>query len=234
MNYELQAEDITFKTEDNITLNGWFFPAPLEEPSEFCILYFHGNSGNMSHRLPTIEFLHKLGLRVFIFDYRGYGNSYGKPSEEGLYKDGQAAYDLMLNQNIKPSKIIFYGESLGAAVALEVAQNKKIAGLITLGAFTNAKDMVKASLWFMPSIFIKSNYDNISKIGKIKYPILIIHGDSDKIVPYKQAGILFEKANDPKYFFKVEDAGNNDIFKIGKSPFKKTIHLFIEKLGGEE
>lgn len=231
VNMELPAEDVNFKTEDNVILNGWFFPAPVEDPSEFSVLYFHGGSGNISHRLSTIEFLHKMGLKVFIFDYRGYGKSDGKISEEGLYLDGQAAYDLMINQNINPSKIIFYGESLGAAVAIDLAQKEKCAGIITLGAFTNAKEMLKTSFRFIPSIIFKSNYDNINKINKIISPILIVHGDNDKIVPYEHAGKLFEKANDPKYFFKVKNAGNNDIFDVGKSPFKKTVHLFIEKLG---
>ncbi|MDD5774276.1 MAG: alpha/beta hydrolase [bacterium] len=231
VNQELLAEDISFKTKDNVVLNGWFFPAPLEEPSKFSILYFHGGSGNISNRLPIIEFLHKLGLKVFIFDYRGYGKSEGIPSEEGLYLDGRAAYDLMKSQNINPSNIIFYGESLGAAVAIELAQKEKCAGVITLGAFTTAKQMLKASFRLFPSMFFKSNYDNISKINKIKAPILIVHGSNDRIVPYEQSGELFKKANDPKYFYKVDDAGNNDIFETGKTPFKKTIHLFIEKLG---
>jgi fermentation-respiration switch protein FrsA (DUF1100 family) len=228
---ELPAEEVHFKTKDNVVLNGWFFPAPLEEPNEFSILYFHGGFGNISHRLPVIEFLHKLGLKIFIFDYRGYGKSDGKPSEEGLYLDGQAAYDLMINQNINPSKIIFYGESIGAAVAIDLAQREKCAGIITLGAFTNVKQMAQAFFRFIPSVLFRSNYDNISKIDKIRSPILIVHGTADKIVPYEQAGILFKKANDTKYFYKVEGAGNSDLFDLGKTPLKKAIHLFIEKLG---
>ncbi|MEW6087546.1 MAG: alpha/beta hydrolase [bacterium] len=235
VDYELPAEDIFFRTKDNITLNGWFFPSPVENASEFSVLYFHGNAGNISHRLPIIEFMHQLGLNVFIFDYRGYGKSEGKPSEEGLYLDGRAAYEYMKSRNIDPSKIIFYGESLGAAVAIDLAREEKCAGIISVSAFTNIRQMAKNTFNFLPfHFFISSKYDNLEKINKVKSPVLIVHGTKDEIVPYSQSGLLFEKANDPKYFHKVEGAGHNDIFNAGKGTFKKIIHLFIEKLGEEK
>jgi pimeloyl-ACP methyl ester carboxylesterase len=147
-NIGLKYEDAYFNTNDNFRLNGWFIPA---ENSRGTLLFCHGNAGNISHRVEIIEIFNKLNLNVFIFDYRGYGRSQGIPTEEGLYQDAEAAYKYLLShKDVDKEKIIFYGESLGANVAIDLASKVKSAALIFQGAFTSAYDMGKKLFPYLP------------------------------------------------------------------------------------
>jgi len=228
---QLAYEDIFFKTQDGQLLNGWFVPSDnFEEKSKPTIIFCHGNAGNIGDRLESIQIFYDLGLNVFIFDYRGYGRSKGHLSEQGTYLDARAAYNYIISRtDIDKDKIIMYGESLGAAVTIELAteQDLKLKAIITYGGFSSTQDMARAiypvlPLWLMVSI----KYDSISKIKDIKIPKLIIHGTHDEIVPFKQGYILFDVAAEPKEFLAIE-GGHNDAVLINREKFLEKIKNFL-------
>ncbi len=225
----LSYEDIFFKAEDNVLLNGWFIP---KERPRGTLIFCHGNAGNISHRLEFIKMFYDLGLSVFIFDYRGYGKSKGSPTEKGTYLDAKAAYYYVLSRNdIDKEKIIIYGESLGSALAVNLAKNVKAKLLVTFGCFTRTEDMAKRIYPFLPLwLVVSMKYDSLSKIKDIKIPKLIIHSRNDEIVPFDLGKKLFEEAAMPKEFY-VMRGGHNDAVLINKEEFLKRIDEFFKKYG---
>jgi fermentation-respiration switch protein FrsA (DUF1100 family) len=223
----LSHEEVYFHSEDGKKLHGWFFPLDGAFP---VILFCHGNAGNISHRLFNVELLLKHKLQVFIFDYRGYGKSSGRPSEKGLYTDGLAAHNYLIKErHVLPDQIIMFGRSLGAAVAIEVALQKKIRSIIIESAFTSTKDMAKAIWLFRPiSYFLPAHYNNQKKIADLDVPKLFIHGERDEIVPFSMGQRLFETARGPKYFFPLNGAGHNDTFEVAGEKYFRTIATFVE------
>ena len=155
----LAFEDVYFKTRDNVTLNGWFFKNPHAQST---VIFAHGNAGNMSDRLFKIKFFYDLGLNVFIFDYRGYGKSEGKPSEAGIYLDAQGAYDyLQSRRDVNMKNIILYGASIGGAVVIDLATHRNAALLVVESSITNAQDMARIYYPFVPSFFLSLKFDSI-------------------------------------------------------------------------
>lgn len=223
--WQLNCEEVWFDTEDGEKLHGWFFPLKGEEP---VILFCHGNAGNMSHRLDNVRLLLEQKVQVFIFDYRGYGESTGKPSEAGLYLDGQAAYDLLTNvKYISPEKIVPFGRSLGAAVAIDLSLKRQIKSLIIESAFTSTKEMAKTMFLFKGFAFLfPAHFNNLEKISQIPVPILIFHGEKDEIVPFSMGKKLFQAAHQPKYFFPIKRAGHNDTYFLGGKAYFETFSTF--------
>lgn len=223
----LQYESINFNTDDGTKLHGWFFPLPEKSP---VILFCHGNAGNISHRLWNIQKLLAHGFQVFIYDYRGYGKSNGKPSRKGLYLDGLAAYDFLVKKRgISPDRIILFGRSLGAAIATEIAVQKKANRLILESAFTSTKAMARTMpLFALLSPFLPAHYNNLKKINHITIPKLIIHGNRDEIIPFSMGERLFEAGAEPKAFYAIEGAGHNDTWVIGGRKYFETLKQFIQ------
>jgi fermentation-respiration switch protein FrsA (DUF1100 family) len=221
----LDYRDVYFHTEDGERLHGWFFPLNKGNP---VILFCHGNAGNISHRLDNIGHLLKRGLQVFIFDYRGYGKSSGRPSEKGVYLDGLAAYDHLIGgELLLPEDIILFGRSLGAAVAIEVALERGVRSLIIESAFTSIRDMSRALVLFRPfAAMLPAHYHNLAKIEKVRVPKLIIHGEKDEIVPFWMGQALFEAAKAPKFFIPIPGAGHNDTYLSGGNGYFQTISDF--------
>ncbi len=223
----LPYESVAFDTADGTQLHGWFFPRPGTPP---VILFCHGNGGNISHRLGNIEKLLNDGFAVFIFDYRGYGKSQGSPSRKGIYLDGLAAYDFLVEKRgIAPDRIILFGRSLGAAVAMEIAVLKKANRLILESAFTSTKDLARSMpLFFVLSPFLPAHYNNLKKIRNVSMPKLIIHGDLDRIIPFSMGKRLFEAAPEPKAFYAIEGAGHNDTWIIGGNRYFEILKGFVQ------
>jgi len=223
-------EDVFFKTSDGVKLNGWYVPA---KGSDVTLLWFHGNAGNISHRLENLSLLHhKVGINIFIFDYREYGRSEGEISKAGTFLDADAAYEYLRSlPDIDPGKIVLFGRSLGTALAVEVASQKPCLGLILESAFTSTDDMMKLYLPFLtPPPPGTAKYDSLSKIGLIKAPKLLIHGEYDTIVPLWMGKQLFEKASEPKEFYLIKGAGHNDTYLVGGDEYFRTIADFIRRL----
>jgi fermentation-respiration switch protein FrsA (DUF1100 family) len=212
--FGLAYEDSFFTTEDGKKLHGWFFPGEKGQP---VILHFHGNAGNISHRLDLVQSLVRKGLSVFLFDYRGFGKSEGRPSEKGLYMDGMAAYDsLVRTRGIVPGSIVLHGHSIGAAVAVEVALKRSVRAVILESTFTSTKDMARTMpVFFLLSPLLPASYNNLEKVPHLRVPKLVIHGEEDEIVPFSMGQKVFEVAADPKFFHPVPNAGHNDVFLVG-------------------
>lgn len=220
----LEFQDIYFQTPDKVQLNAWHIPAE----GKYTILFCHGNGGNISHRLSKINIFNQLGLNVFIFDYRGYGKSQGAPSEAGLYQDAQAAYKYLTDE-LKHKKIIAYGESLGSAVAIDMATKKDIAAVIIEGGFASAQEMGKILYPFVPGFIYSIKFDSINKISQLDKPVLFFHAVNDEMIPIGQARALFEKTKSEKYFIELSGS-HNDAALVEEEKFKKGLNDFIKRL----
>ncbi|VUZ85715.1 Alpha/beta hydrolase family protein [Candidatus Methylomirabilis lanthanidiphila] len=225
----LAYEEIYFTTSDGIRLHGWWIPGT---GSSLTILWFHGNGGNISHRLDNITLRHDLlGTNIFIFDYRGYGRSEGEASEEGTYHDGDAAIGYLRGRrDVDPTKIVFLGESLGSAVAVEMATRHDCVALILESPFLSIAEMAKASFPLLPiGSLLQTKYDTLAKIGRIRAPLLIVHGENDEIVPFRHGRRLFEAASEPKEFYGIPRARHNDLYLIGGPAYLETLNRFFAK-----
>ncbi len=225
----LSYDDIYFTTEDGVKLNGWFIPS---SEGEFTLLWFHGNAGNISHRLQNIRLLHeKVKTHIFIIDYRGYGRSEGRVSEVGTYKDAEAALNYLRTQrDIGLQRIVLFGRSLGAAVAVHLAVREDALALILETPFGSIREMAKVVFPFLPiGPFLRTKYDVMGKIKQARQPVLVLHGDQDDIVPYAQGKKVFEAAPEPKEFYTIRGANHNNTFVAGGDPYFSVLRSFIER-----
>jgi fermentation-respiration switch protein FrsA (DUF1100 family) len=224
----LPFDDVFFTSADGVRLNGWFVPYP-EAP--ITLLWFHGNAGNISHRLENIKLLHdKVRVNVFIFDYRGYGRSEGTTSEKGTYLDGQAAIEhLRKRYGVETNNLVLFGRSLGAAVASEMAGRTDALALILETPFASIAEMARAIFPFLPiGPFLKTKYDVLNKVRSIKSPLLVLHGDRDEIVPFRQGKEVFDAAPQPKAFYTILGANHNDTYLVGGDSYFQALRKHIE------
>ena len=207
---KLDFENVVFKSADGLDLSGWYIPA---KNSKLTLLFCHGNGGNIGHRLDSINIFHNLGLNCFIFDYRGYGNSQGKPSEEGTYMDALAAYKWLTEEKkTAAGDIIIFGRSLGGTIAAQLASKVEARALVVEGAFTSYVDIGKEYYPYMPVWwFARFGYRTIDYIKNVHCPVMLIYSRDDEIVPYKFGLELYEAANEPKEFIEIF-GGHNDGF----------------------
>jgi len=223
---DLKFQDIFFKASDGTELNGWFIPY---ENSKYTILFCHGNAGNISHRIGKLRFFHDLGCSVFIFDYRGYGKSRGRPSEQGIYKDAEAAYGYLLSRGIASDRIIGYGESIGGAAMVDLAVKEKMKAIILDSTLTSVKDMIEGAYKSVPYWVFSTRFDSEAKIKSIKIPKLFIHSLNDEIIPFRLGKKLYEVAPEPKDFLQIR-GGHNSNFYESEELLRKRISQFIEQL----
>ena len=224
----LDFQDVFFITADGVRLHGWFIP---HREASFTLLWFHGNAGNISHRVENIKLLHdKAKINIFIFDYRGYGRSEGKVSEQGTYRDGEAAIGFMQKELRGDAKhLIIFGRSLGAAVAAEVASRFECRALILETPFVSIKEMAKTVFPLLPlGPLLQTRYDILEKLAKVKAPILVLHGDRDDVVPYEQGRKVFAAAPEPKQFYTIRGANHNDTYAVGGDAYFQRLSEFIE------
>lgn len=224
----LAYEDVFVETEDGLNLNAWFIPHPSAKKT---ILFFHGNAGNISHRRESIEIFHKLNLNVLIFDYRGYGKSEGKPSEQGTYRDAWALWRyLVKTRGIEPRNIILFGRSLGGSVATKLATEVKPAGLIVESTFSSARDMADVVMPLLSRVAVlRFKYDTVNYISKVDCPVLVVHSKQDDIIPYRLGLKVFEAAKEPKTHLPIR-GGHNDGFYVSGSSYVGGLRNFLESL----
>jgi fermentation-respiration switch protein FrsA (DUF1100 family) len=206
-------EDVRFKASDGVQLNGWFFPASTNSPRvPFALLLCHGNAGNISHRLDTCAALLATGASVFVFDYRGYGRSQGRPSEEGTYRDAQAAYQWLRQKGFPGTNIIAFGESLGGGVAAELATRETVGGLVLQSTFTSIPDMGADLFPWLPVRWLGTiHYDTRSKLPLLKLPVLVMHSPADELVRFRHGQRNFAAANEPKLFWELRGDHNDPL-----------------------
>lgn len=229
----LEYEDVRIQTSDGLSLHGWFIPGDPESGSGLTWLWFHGNGGNLGHRIGELALAHhRIGDDFFIFDYRGYGESEGSPSEKGTYLDSRAVVEYLYSRpDVDQDQIVYMGHSLGAAVAIELALTHPPKAMVLVSPFASVRDMANLILPFPPvGWLVRNHYDSISRIRQLDVPILVLHGNQDETVPLSQGHKLFEAANEPKRFQALDDAAHNDTIEVGGEQYWGAIDSFTADL----
>lgn len=198
----LPYKDVRFRASDGIGLTGWYVPAPQPRGT---VLFFHGNSRNMSSEVDVLKMFRALGFDSLVFDYRGYGKSEGKPDEEGTYRDAEAAWNYLVKERkTPPDHIIIWGRSLGAAIAADLAAHHRSAAFVSEAAFTTLADLASHLHPYFPvKQLLKIHYGVINKLPFIHCPILIVHSREDELVPEEEGRRLYAAANPPKSFLEI-------------------------------
>ena len=215
----LEYESVSILTNDQITLHGWFVPAPKEKG---VLLFFHGNAGNISHRLDSLKIFYDLGLSTLIIDYRGYGRSQGTISEPGTYLDAEAAWNYLTEtKNIPSQKIMVFGRSLGAAIAAYNAARHMPGALILESAFTSVPDMAARLYPIFPvRLLSRFQYNTKKYLLSVKCPVLIIHSPDDEIIPFENGLQLYESAGEPRKLLEIRGGHNEGFLLSGKTYFE--------------
>jgi fermentation-respiration switch protein FrsA (DUF1100 family) len=222
---QLGAEEVWLSTSDAVRVYGWF----VRDAGARVTIFFHGNAGNITGREPHFREIRAAGSSVLMIDYRGYGKSEGRPTEAGLYRDAAAAYDWAREKGYPPNRIIIHGESLGAAVAVQLASTRPCAGVVLEAPFTSAKEVAATILPVLGPMLIWG-FDSRSRIGKVGAPVLFIQGDRDEVIPPRLGQALFAAARDPKSFWVVTGAGHNDLVEIAGSEYREGLASFYSEL----
>jgi fermentation-respiration switch protein FrsA (DUF1100 family) len=203
-----QAREVELTAADGVRILAWTVPP---KPGKPVVLYFHGNGGSVAHRVPRFRKLIDDGTGLVALSYRGYGGSDGKPSEDGLIADGRAAYDFA-RATYPDARIVLWGESLGTGIAVALAAEKDVAAVILEAPFTSTADVAFSAYPFIPvRLLMKDQFRSDERIGKVKAPVLVMHGVRDRVVPFRMGERLFALANEPKQFVRFADGGHEDL-----------------------
>ena len=246
-------EEVRLRSSDGVAIHGWYIPAAPESGSgrstaagasegaggtargrRLTVLFLHGNAGNISHRFEKLRILRELGVSVLIVDYRGYGQSAGRPGEEGLYRDARAAYDhLTRTRGLDPRDIVLYGESLGSAVAANLAAGSETGGLVLEAAFTSARDVGQAMFPFLPVRWLmRSRFDTERTIARVEGPILLLHSRDDEYFPPSHAERLLA-ASRGRARLALLRGGHNEAFLASEPEYRRALgEFFATRRGG--
>jgi len=221
-------EDLWFRAKDGVELNGWFFPGTTNSSrASLAVLLCHGNAGNIGHRLDMCRVLLDSGVSVFVFDYRGYGRSRGRPSEEGTYLDAQGAHQWLQHKGFGATNIIAYGESLGGGVAGELAMRETLGGLILQSTFCSVPD-IGAELfpWLPVRLMSTIKYETCKKLPRLRIPVLVMHSRADGLIGFHHAQKNFAVANEPKLFWEINGNHNDPVSE--PKHFTEGINKFLQ------
>ncbi len=227
----LPYQEIELGTDDGETLRAWWIPHAA--PDAPVLLFFHGNAGNREDRLHNLAGLWRAGISVLIFDYRGYGGSTGTPSEQGLLRDGLAAFDW-LREKVAPRQVVLFGRSLGGAVAAAVAARRPARALILESTFTSAREMAWRILP-LPGIGLvtRSRFDTLAAVRRLHMPLLVIHGTADELVPFEMGRRIFQSAaSSQKQFREVPGGRHNDTYLIAGEAYYDALVEFLKSPQG--
>ncbi len=224
----LSVEDRSFTASDGVQLHAWWVDRP---EARATVLFLHGNGGNITNCAGMVKRLRdRLGVRVLLPDYRGYGRSEGRPSEAGLYRDAEAAYDEALRLGAEPARLIIFGHSLGTAVATELALRRPCAGVVLEAPFTSIRAMVGRAVPFLaPEDLVSERYDTLEKIPRLRVPLLVIHGTQDRTIPIAMGRAVFEAAPEPKRLYEVPGGGHVDGSLRGGDEYYKRLGDFLDR-----
>jgi fermentation-respiration switch protein FrsA (DUF1100 family) len=229
--FGLPFDEVLIEVEPGVSIHGWFIKAKTE-PRVATVLFSHGNAGNIGDRVDRVVAWRDLGVDFLLYDYRGFGKSTGDPDEEGTYRDGRAAYDyLVRSRGLDPARIILMGESLGCAISVQLAIERKAAGLVLEAPFASVPRMAATVYPFLPvGLFVRTRYDNLAKIPKLKMPLLVVQGALDEVIPISQGRMVFDAAPEPKRFLAIEGAHHNDAYVIGGEGYRRAIAEFVNRV----
>jgi fermentation-respiration switch protein FrsA (DUF1100 family) len=224
-------ESVEIGAADGPRLSAWFFPAPTNSPrQDLAVLVCHGNGGNISHRLELYRLLLDVGINVFAFDYRGYGRSEGKPSEEGTIRDAQAAHVWLVRRGFAPGRIVGFGESLGGGVVTQLGRREPLGGLVLQSTFTSTPDIGAELFPFLPVRWLaRIRYDTCKTLPEIHCPVLILHSRTDDLIPFHHAERNLAAANAPKRLVEIE-GGHNDPIDANRARFLDAVRGFIAEV----
>ena len=227
------VEEVAFDTADGLRLAGWLFTAGADAAapgeSRDTVIVFHGNAGNRAHRVPLATALRRIGLQVLLFDYRGYGGNPGSPTEQGLAMDARAAREFLITQRgVDPHRVIYFGESLGTGVAVELASEHPPAALILRSPYTSMSDVGQHHYpWLPVRLLLRDRYDSLAQISRVRSRLLIIVGERDSVVPAEFSRRLYDAAAQPKAFVSIAGADHNDDELLDGTTVIEAIAKFI-------
>ena len=221
-------DELSLKTSDGIELHGWFYPANQDSPrAKWAALVCHGNAGNISHRLELCAELLRSGLNVLLFDYRGYGRSGGRASEEGTYLDAEAAYEWLRQRGFAGANTIVFGESLGGGIATELAMRKQVGGLVLESSFSCIFDLAAEIFPWLPIRWLSTiKYDTCSKLPRVKVPLLVMHSRGDKMIGFHHAEKNYSLANEPKILCELTGGHNEPL--TDRRRFREGMEQFLQ------
>jgi fermentation-respiration switch protein FrsA (DUF1100 family) len=223
-------QDVSVTTADGVSLHGWYIPHPQ---AQRVVLFFHGNAGNISHRGDSIAIFHRLGLNVFIFDYRGYGRSDGTPSEQGLYRDAAAAWRYLTGtRGFDPGRIVLFGRSLGGAVAAQLAATERPGALILESTLSSARDFARSVFPLLSRlVVVRYGFDTVDSLARVHCPVLVIHSPEDEIMPFALGEKVYAAANQPKRLFELR-GDHNGGFLQSQPGYQRELDRFITEFLG--
>lgn len=225
----LRFDPLTLNTPDGEKLDGWHVPATQGTPARGLVIIFHGNAGNISHRLDYLRMFHDLGYASLIIDYRGYGRSSGSASEEGSYIDADTAWDHATRAlGYPPGRIVVFGESLGGAVAAHLAAKQRPGALVLASTFTSVPDLgAEIYPWLPIRLLARIRYDSRDRLRQVNSPVLVIHSRQDDIIPFAHGERLFAAARGPKQFMEIA-GGHNEGFIFGREVWVRQLGEFLQ------
>lgn len=226
--WDLAYEDVRLTADDGTALHGWFIPHP---GARRVLLFLHGNAGNISHRGDSVKIFHDLGLAVFIFDYRGYGQSDGAPSEDGLYLDAAAAWRYLTEvRGVDPQDIVVFGRSLGGAVAAQLASRVDAGGVILESSFSSARDAARAIFPLLSRLVVlRYRFDAARALAQTSSPVMVLHSPDDEIMPLALGRRLYEAAPQPKRFVTLR-GDHNGGFLASRPAYDQSLAAFLAGL----
>ena len=230
-----RCEDVWLAAEDGVRLHAWLCSphagrggALARVETDRALLYLHGNAGNISHRRDIIDSLAALPAHVLALDYRGYGRSEGEPTEQGLYRDALAAWEYLTKaRGFAEARVAVFGESLGGAVAVDLAARVRPCALVLQSTFTSVADMAAEVMPFVPRFIIRTKMDSLGKIARVGCPVLVVHSPADEVVPYKFGRRLYDAAPGPKQFYEIKNAPHNSAHDIGGAAYYEAVGKFV-------
>lgn len=226
------ADPLFLVTEDGVRIHSFWLAAP---GADRAVLFLHGNAGSAWHRLENAALLAALGTHVLLLDYRGYGESEGRPSEAGIHADARAGLrHLVTDLGIPERRVVLFGRSLGGAVAVELAVDRSLAGVILESTFSSLADLGRRLFGPPGAWFAQGRFDSMARIRRVRAPLLFFHGDADDIVDPSLGRRLFEGATSPKAFESLRGAGHNDTVGVGGTPYLTRIHRFLDEVAPPE
>ena len=225
------AEEVVFPTDDGLTLAAWWVPA-AGDANGGTVVVFNGNAGNRGDRIPLALALAERGYGLLLVDYRGYGGNPGRPTEDGLLADGRAAVAyLETRPDVDADRLVYFGESLGAAVAIGLAEQEPPAALVLRSPFASLPDIGSVHYPFLPtSVLLWDRYPNLERIRGIEVPVLVVAGSADSIVPVAQSQRLYEAASAPKVFVMIEGADHNDFELTAGDELVAEVAAFLDNM----
>jgi fermentation-respiration switch protein FrsA (DUF1100 family) len=224
----IAGEDVFLQTEDDVRIHAFYLDVPT---ASRALLFLHGNAGNASHRLPNAAQLARLDCSVLLLDYRGYGLSEGRPSEAGVYADARAGLRYLIDSRGFPeSRVVLFGRSLGGAVAVDLAMERNLAGVVLESSFSSAADVARKVGGPLFALLAGARFDSVGKIDRVKAPLLFFHGDRDRVIDPALGRRLFAAAPEPKSFETIPGAGHNDTTEFGGKRYFRRIREFLDQV----